>query len=144
MTIGWVYAPSLWDQLSEYMVKETNDKCVTFLPLHSFDHCDGGCWLSLTQVIQDWLITVVVNCQSQGWTWGHELFWMAFIATYPSFPQGSWLYWNARIAIEGVFIQGRIDKTGDSEIRGVVMLHKDIWGQFCWMSLYYPSEVVQS
>ena len=70
---------------------------------------------------------------------------MAFIAAYPSFPQGSWPSWNARIAIEGVFIQGWIDKTGDSEIRGVVMLCNDIWGQLCQtVSLYYPSEVVQS
>ena len=69
-----------------HTVKGINDYCVTFLSLHSFDPFNSHCWLCLAQDIQEWLITIVIDSHSQEWTWGHELFWMVFIATYPMFP----------------------------------------------------------
>ena len=49
---------------------------------------------------------------------------MAFVASHPSFPQGSWPSWDVRIAIEGLFIESWLDKTEETEIGGVMMLHK--------------------
>ena len=37
---------------------------------------------------------------------------MAFISAHPILPQGSWPSCNAKIAVEGAFIQGWLDKGG--------------------------------
>ena len=34
----------------------------------------------------------------------HKLFWMAFVAAFPTFPHGDWLLWDLLITIEGNFI----------------------------------------
>lgn len=72
---------------------------------------------------------------------------MAFIAAYPTFPQGPWPFWDAKISVEGAFIQGWLDRE-ESRVekvsQGVEFEHstdirKDIWQQFCQtVCLYYP------
>ena len=133
------------------MARTFNNDCITFLPLQSFNPFNNKCWSSLAEDIQEWLLNVVVDPFSQEWTWGHELFWMAFMATYPTFPQGDWPSWDAKISVEGVFTQGWLDRGGaegienSSKTEPVAMLHKDVWDQFCQtVSLYYPYEVVHS
>lgn len=133
------------------MAKSFNDDSITFLPLQTFDPFDSKCWSNLAEDIQEWLLNIIVDPYSQEWTWGRELFWMAFMAAYPTFPQGDWPSWDAKISVEGAFAQGWLDRGGaggienGSETEQVAMLRKDVWEQFCQTaSLYYPCEVVRS
>lgn len=137
-------------------MQESNDRFgrVNFLPLQSFDPVDCDCWASLAHKVEDWLTTVVVDTQTQEWAWGCELFWMAFVAAYPKFPQLPWPNWDPRIPIDGAFIQGRLQRvTGcgvealDPEIvnEDVAVLRRDIWEQFRQsVCIYYPGEMILS
>ncbi|EGO04520.1 hypothetical protein SERLA73DRAFT_148992 [Serpula lacrymans var. lacrymans S7.3] len=44
------------------------------------------------------------------WTWGREVFWMAYIAAYPEFPNGRWTIWSLKISPEGSFLEGWMTK----------------------------------
>ncbi|KAG1794432.1 uncharacterized protein HD556DRAFT_1197637, partial [Suillus plorans] len=77
---------------------------ITFLPLPSdFNPTDSCHWSRLLEQIQRWLVNIPSD--SQHWTWGRDAFWYAFVATYPDFPSGSWLTWDARIPLQGRFIE---------------------------------------
>lgn len=119
-------------------VKNLNKHCITFLPLQSFNPLDGARWSALAQDIEDWLVTIVVDSCCKEWTWGCDLFWMAFIAANPTFPNGAWPSWNEQITLEGQFAQSWLDKMAekagnaqDSEMEDVDVLRKGIWEQFC-------------
>ncbi|EGN99246.1 hypothetical protein SERLA73DRAFT_73784 [Serpula lacrymans var. lacrymans S7.3] len=38
------------------------------------------------------------------WNWGLDVFLIAFVSAYPTFPQGDWPAWDSRIPLEGRFI----------------------------------------
>ncbi|KAG1902842.1 uncharacterized protein F5891DRAFT_978316 [Suillus fuscotomentosus] len=89
-----------------------DDTLILFLPLQHFDYADQAKWASLMKDIEVWLVDQV-NCQMQLWTWGHDVFWLAFIAAYPSFPGGLWPKWDSRIPLEGTFIEQWLERSGD-------------------------------
>lgn len=71
---------------------------------------------------------IIVDNDCPEWKWGTEAFWMAFTAAYPSFPSGSWPFWNPIIALEGSYIQNRLSDgpTGGSNESDLI----SIWQQF--------------
>jgi hypothetical protein len=91
---------------------------IPFLPLDpTFDSFSKASWQDLSCRIEHWL--TVIGLQSPDWTWGCEAFWMAFVASYPSFPCGSWPEWNVAIPFAGPFIMSWIEdpefpNSGDS------------------------------
>ncbi|KAG2085108.1 hypothetical protein BD769DRAFT_1374531 [Suillus cothurnatus] len=64
-------------------------------------------WVTLLHKLESWLvhINIVVDTRTPEWTWGHDTFWMAFLAACPDFPHSSWPLWNSRISLEGAFIE---------------------------------------
>ncbi|KAG2063405.1 hypothetical protein BDR04DRAFT_989963, partial [Suillus decipiens] len=77
---------------------------ITFLPLPSnFNPTDSCHWSRLLEQIQNWLVNIPSD--SQHWSWGCNTFWFAFVAAYPDFPSGNWLMWDARIPLQGQFIE---------------------------------------
>ncbi|THH04175.1 hypothetical protein EW146_g10244 [Bondarzewia mesenterica] len=83
----------------------------TFLPLPpTFDYTDCAHWEELAWLIQRWLLQCGLNHHQQQQYWMcRDLFWIAFVATYPSFPFGgdlSWRMglWDSKISLEDAFI----------------------------------------
>lgn len=73
------------------------DVPVPFLPLPAdFNPASFQDWNLLVQTIESWLVSVI-PINSQQWTWGCKTFWLAFVATHPSFPGGRWPMWNSNI-----------------------------------------------
>jgi hypothetical protein len=64
--------------------------------------------VTLASRIQDWLIFYIQDEHLLHWKWGAELFWIAFVAAFPSFPLGDWPVWDARIPLAGAFIEKQI------------------------------------
>ncbi|KAG2339511.1 hypothetical protein BDR05DRAFT_977721 [Suillus weaverae] len=80
------------------------DMPIPFLPLpHNFSPTDSYHWSQLSEQIQLWLVTIPE--ESQYWMWGRDAFWLAFVGACPDFPNGSWPKWDARIPLEGQFIE---------------------------------------
>ncbi|KAG2051816.1 hypothetical protein BDR06DRAFT_1060326, partial [Suillus hirtellus] len=84
------------------------DVPIPFLPLQpSFDTRNCMHWAHLHDQIENWLISSVHTSSSQ-WTWGRDMFWLAFVASNPCFPSGTWHMWNllrsysCRIGSEGL------------------------------------------
>ena len=77
-----------------------------FLPLHDdFDHNDANKWKWLVNVLQEYLLDPHLHTKFQScYLFTRELFWMAFIAAYPTFPHSPWPLWNSEIAREGDFV----------------------------------------
>ena len=62
---------------------ELQDIPIPFLPLEkSFNHRDVQSWSRLAEVISSWLVNDIKALKSQEWTWGTNIFWMAFVAAY--------------------------------------------------------------
>ncbi|KAG1847459.1 hypothetical protein C8R48DRAFT_615486 [Suillus tomentosus] len=124
-----------------------NDTLIPFLPLQHFDYADQAKWASLMKDIEAWLVDQV-NCQTQLWTWGRDVFWLAFIAAYPSFPGGLWPKWDSRIPLEGTFIEQWLEQSGDVATtgdRGAMNVLPDIWAEFCkHAALFFPHPLVAS
>ncbi|KAG2129940.1 hypothetical protein DEU56DRAFT_695253, partial [Suillus clintonianus] len=84
------------------------DVPIPFLPLPSkFNPADSYHWSQLSDQIQRWLVTI--PAESQHWTWGRDAFWLAFVGACPDFPSGRWPRWDARIPLEGQFIEHWLD-----------------------------------
>ncbi|KAI6149272.1 hypothetical protein BKA82DRAFT_3939434, partial [Pisolithus tinctorius] len=79
---------------------------IPFLPLAStFDPMDTCHWATLSKDIERWLMNDVWTTSIPQWAWGHDAFWLAYIAAHPMFPNGSWSAWDPRIPMEGQFIE---------------------------------------
>lgn len=69
------------------------------------------------------------------WEWGIDLFWIAFIAAYPEFPNGSWPFWDTRIPCKGTFLTTWLRNeaprrvNADPEIRTLLIRGK-MWEEF--------------
>ncbi|KAF8341171.1 hypothetical protein F5887DRAFT_888031 [Amanita rubescens] len=122
---------------------------ITFLPLPStFNHRDTASWAILVNQISMWLVDTVRSPRYQEWGWGVEAFWMAFIAAYPSFPDGVWPSWDTTIGADTRFFQQWLESGGragwchQNDIRDDCLLAflDKIWSLFCQhTSLFYPS-----
>lgn len=115
---------------------------ITFLPLPSdFNPTDSCHWSRLLEQIQRWLVNIPSH--SQHWTWGRDAFWFAFVATYPDFPSGSWLTWDARIPLQGRFIEQWLED-GAASVLGVDHscegLLEQIWAEFCTHAMLFHPE----
>jgi hypothetical protein len=121
-----------------------------FLPLpRDFDCIRFESWAPVAGQIQEWLINIVANPRSQEWIWGRDLFWIAFMAAYPHFPQGSWPVWNSKISMEGAFIQSWIERGfqnwGDTEDSVVFEVLQQLWDEFNRVaSLFYDDQLVEA
>ncbi|KAG1828024.1 hypothetical protein EV424DRAFT_1471406 [Suillus variegatus] len=102
---------------------------IPFLPLpHNFDPTDSYHWSQLSEQIQLWLVTIPED--SQYWTWGRDAFWLAFVGACPDFPNGRWPKWDARIPLEGQFIEHWLEGGA-------------IWSDFCnHAMLFHPEPLV--
>ncbi|KAG1847258.1 hypothetical protein C8R48DRAFT_552993, partial [Suillus tomentosus] len=87
------------------------DVPIPFLPLEpSFDTRNCVHWAHLRDQIENWLVSSVHTSSSQ-WTWGRDKFWLAFVASNPCFPSGTWHMWNPSILLEGEFIEEWLKKS---------------------------------
>ncbi|KAG1905541.1 uncharacterized protein F5891DRAFT_943734 [Suillus fuscotomentosus] len=112
-----------------------NKTNISFLPLPpSFDYTNRADWQTVSQQIQEWL-TTKVDMESSLWMWGHDVFWLAFISTYPSFPTGKWPMWDPRIPLEGSFIEQWLECSNDSSVDEEALAQDNvvryIWNEFC-------------
>lgn len=115
---------------------------ITFLPLPSnFNPTDSCHWSRLLGQIQCWLVNIPSD--SQHWSWGHDAFWFAFVAAYPDFPSGNWLTWDARIPLQGRFIEQWLED-GAASLLGVdhsrENLLEQIWAEFCTHAMLFHPE----
>ncbi|KAG1760524.1 hypothetical protein EDD22DRAFT_741354, partial [Suillus occidentalis] len=93
-----------FELLSDDSVSPANDIPIPFLPLPShFNYNKRTDWELLSKRIEKWLIEV--DTELPQWTWGRDIFWLTFIAAFPSFPRGTWHMWDPRIPLEGAFIE---------------------------------------
>ncbi|KAI9457278.1 hypothetical protein HD554DRAFT_2042385 [Boletus coccyginus] len=64
------------------------DVTVLFLPLPAkFNFATSLDWHLLSIQIEKWLV-LGVSMELQYWAWGHDMFWLMFVTTYPVFPRG--------------------------------------------------------
>lgn len=57
-------------------------------------------WHFVVLRVEDWLLKFIRDHDSPYWTWGQDLFWIAFLAAYPNFPHGKFQDWDSRIGFE--------------------------------------------
>ncbi|KIK78202.1 hypothetical protein PAXRUDRAFT_72826, partial [Paxillus rubicundulus Ve08.2h10] len=94
------------DNMSE-SADDISPELFPFLPLPSqFDPYNGLEWQSLAKEIEHWLLQdLAFNMTHPGcYILIQELFWMAFVAVFPSFPYGQWPNWDLQILMDGDFI----------------------------------------
>ncbi|KAG1762179.1 hypothetical protein EDD22DRAFT_741192, partial [Suillus occidentalis] len=90
--------------LSDDSVSPANNIPIPFLPLPShFNYNKWTDWELLSKRIEKWLIKI--DMELLQWTWGCDIFWLTFIAAFPSFPRGTWHMWDPCIPLEGAFIE---------------------------------------
>ncbi|KAF8259703.1 hypothetical protein EI94DRAFT_1439313, partial [Lactarius quietus] len=79
---------------------------ISFLPLApAFDKASRKAWVTLASQIQNWLTFYIQDQHLPHWKWGAEVFWIAFITAFLSFPLGDWPLWDVRIPLAGAFIE---------------------------------------
>ncbi|KAN0094303.1 hypothetical protein V8E55_002590 [Tylopilus felleus] len=102
-----------------------------FLPLPSnFEPSDISHWQRLTKAIETCLVasTGLENKRPEAYHVMRDLFWMAFVASFPTFPAGDWPVWDARIPMQGGFISSWVRR--EDEVAGTPFVQQAIWGQF--------------
>ncbi|KAF8272788.1 hypothetical protein EI94DRAFT_1437215, partial [Lactarius quietus] len=62
-------------------------------------------WVTLASQIQNWLTFYIQDQHLLHWKWGAEVFWIAFITAFPSFPLGDWPLWDVQIPLASAFIE---------------------------------------
>ena len=101
-----------------------------FLPLpSSFESTNISHWQQLTRMIKSCLVasTTFKNRYPEAYCVMWDLFWMAFVASFPTFPGGDWPLWDAQISMEGGFILSWVSKEG---VEGIAFPQQAIWVQF--------------
>lgn len=90
-----------------------------FFPLkRRFDHQNVQHWRSLLNEIQSTIPELAKNVDRNQSDLMRDFFWMAFVATFPSFPGGEWDEWDARISMDGTFIATWLGDPGLQQLRG--------------------------
>lgn len=54
--------------------------------------------------MQDWLVWSVKR-YTEEWRWGLDIFWFSYAGANTTFPTGDWPRWDARIPLQGPFIE---------------------------------------
>ncbi|KAG1761161.1 hypothetical protein EDD22DRAFT_780233 [Suillus occidentalis] len=120
------------------------DVPISFLPLPpSFETNNSAHWAHLCDKIENWLVSSVHTSSSQ-WTWGRDMFWLAFVASNPCFPGGAWHKWNPSISLQGEFIEEWLEKSSIGvDVAGSMDLHDYIWMLFSKeAALFYPQPLL--
>ncbi|KAI9569760.1 hypothetical protein HD554DRAFT_2168935 [Boletus coccyginus] len=118
--------------MSKEVNKSLNPVTFPFLPLSSlFEPTDAYQWVQLAKQIEECLVAdpLLESKHPDRYRLTRELFWMAFIAAYPEFPQGKWTRWNSMIAMEGEFMSRWMLKGGYSGLSDTPP-RLVIWEQF--------------
>ncbi|KIK80516.1 hypothetical protein PAXRUDRAFT_15748 [Paxillus rubicundulus Ve08.2h10] len=123
------------------------DISIPFLPLPAeFNPTKAPDWNALSTQIETWLITKV-SMSSQHWTWGHDAFWLTFIAAYPAFPGGKWHMWNSKIVPVGEFVAQWLSMSHPAQAtrdlpNWRVEMCRYIMEEFCkHASLFHPTPI---
>ncbi|KAI0943228.1 hypothetical protein AcW1_002443 [Taiwanofungus camphoratus] len=139
----------LSDTATNVALRDTPDQSISFLPLPStFSPSDWCSWAAISTKIEMWLLNEIVNTRCADWTWGCDAFWIVFISAHPDFPAGEWPKWNAKIALEGSFIERWMqqDCQGLAECNGKISydhLLAELWSEFQQLvSLYFPGPLI--
>lgn len=61
-------------------------------------------WHFVVWRVESWLINFIRDRSSPYWTWGQDIFWLAFLGAYPDFPNGNWEAWDSLIDFDGPVI----------------------------------------
>lgn len=74
------------------------------------------------------------------WHWGCDIFWLSYIAVYPTFPEGDWPRWSPLIPLDGQFIHEWMDGVyGEDHI----VLMNSLWKELLNNArLFYPYALV--
>ena len=89
-----------------------------FFPLkRCFDYQNEQHWRCLLDDIQCTLLRFGKNVDGDHFNLTLDFFWMAFVATYPSFPGGEWATWDAQINMDGTFITTWLGDAGLQQLR---------------------------
>ncbi|KIK75064.1 hypothetical protein PAXRUDRAFT_173910, partial [Paxillus rubicundulus Ve08.2h10] len=94
---------------------------------HAHPHAS---WVLLADQIQFHLVQETqVEHPVDECLWVRKFFWMAYVAAFPTFPQGDWLNWNPRISMEGDFISYWMAEfeAGETRPDSVRMVWEFIW-----------------
>ncbi|KAG2363768.1 hypothetical protein BDR07DRAFT_1483264 [Suillus spraguei] len=116
-----------------------------FLPLaSSFNYLNGWTCAVLADTIQDWLGNNISFTCLDVWLWGHEFFWMAFVAAFPGFPRQEWPLWDPKIGMEGEFITYWMSDFGSSSERLPDDVRTGVWRKFHDLTtILYPLPLFQ-
>jgi hypothetical protein len=115
-----------------------------FLPLPpQFDNQSQREWSSLAQDIQHWLLRDpdFSTTDPHSYSLMQELFWMAFVAVFPTFPFGEWPVWDAQIPMQGSFISQWVTKIDEDSITPPLIARRHVWAKFKALVqevLHYP------
>ncbi|KAF8257537.1 hypothetical protein EI94DRAFT_1817542 [Lactarius quietus] len=126
---------------------------ISFLPLSpTFNKTSAEAWSSLSSQIQQWLIFCLQDEGTPHWEWGVEVFWVAFITAFPSFPLGEWPLWDSRIPMTGPFIERQLVANDFKETTWkavkltsedlMMKRHEELWEEFCTIvKVLYPYHI---
>ncbi|KAI0757875.1 hypothetical protein BC629DRAFT_1444315 [Irpex lacteus] len=113
---------------SDDLLFESDDP--PFLPLifKKFKYKLKGPWLNLSLRIQQWLEKLVHEDKHGLKQWGTDLFWIAFIAAHPEFPNGPWPEWNGyAVTYESLFLTEWMKRSQDDHV--VCDIRKEMWDE---------------
>ncbi|KAI0040148.1 hypothetical protein FA95DRAFT_1650771 [Auriscalpium vulgare] len=133
------------DEGSEFDDKDwAQTVSVPFLPLaQDFDVVSQVSWGKLACAVQDWLISPESCLSESHWSWGVDLFWLAFIAAYPTFPLGEWPSWNRRIPFNSPFLNSRMNIGIEGSDITEAERRWTLWQDFSrQISLFYPYPLI--
>ncbi|KAH7903988.1 hypothetical protein BJ138DRAFT_1187413 [Hygrophoropsis aurantiaca] len=152
-TVSWPEDTSDSADSDEEMCQENDieyedchqDVLIPFLPLsRNFDRSNPADWSILANSIQDWLLHIE-STTSQYWSWGRDAFWLAFIAANPGFPNGRWALWDARVPLEGQFIEQWLSESKALDTAVIADTLNFIWAEFCkHAALFYTYPLVSA
>ena len=111
-----------------------------FFPLkRCFDYQNEQHWRCLLDDIQCTLLQFGKNIDRDHFNLTLDFFWMAFVATYPSFPGGEWATWDAQINMDGMFITTWLGDAGLQQPGAQCSSSIYFWWTQgnCWMFLLY-------
>ena len=123
---------------------------ISFLPLApAFNKASTKAWVTLASRIQNWLIFYIQDQHLAHWKWGSEVFWIAFVAAFPSFPLGEWPLWDVRIPLAGAFIEKQVLPNNFEEAarqaseltseEDLIKRREELWEDFCKVvKVIYP------
>ncbi|KAG2065608.1 hypothetical protein BDR04DRAFT_984712, partial [Suillus decipiens] len=102
-----------FESLSDDSISPASDIPIPFLPLPShFNYNKRTDWEMLSKQIEKWPIEL--DTELLQWIWGCNIFWLTFIAAFPSFPRGTWHMWDPRILLEGAFIEQWLETSSNN------------------------------